>query len=152
VSDNGRMRVRKFFRVLAAIAFAAGAVVAASPDTTTTTTTVSVTVTNSYDKPVNNAAVILDFVGAAQIAKFGKHKQVHWEARTDQKGVAKFPPVPQGALQVQVVAKNYQTFGNKYDIDTAEKTIEVKLQRPQDQFSAHPPLKPADAPPADPKN
>jgi hypothetical protein len=143
------MRVRQCFPVLAAIVFAAGALVATDPETTTT---VSVTVKNSYDKPVSNAAVILDFVGSPQIAKLGKHKKVHWEARTDQRGFAKFPPVPQGTVQVQVVAKSYQTFGNKYDIDTAEKTLDIKLNRPQDQYSAHPPLKPADAPTADPKN
>jgi hypothetical protein len=113
-------------------------------------TTISITVTNSYDKPVDNAAVILDFLGSHQAAKLGKRKRVHWEVHTDQHGVARFPPVPQGTLQLQVVAKSYQTFGDKYDVDTDEKTIEVKLQPPQGQYSAHPPLKPADQPP--PKN
>jgi hypothetical protein len=141
------MKVHKIVRWLAVAAFAACALLAEGPQTTV----ISVTVTNPYDKPVNNAAVILDFIGGPQWAKFGRHKRVHWEARTDSHGVAKFPPVPQGTLQLQIVAKTYQTFGNKYDIDTPEKSIDVKLNRPQDQYSAHPPLKPADAPPAEPQ-
>jgi uncharacterized GH25 family protein len=113
-------------------------------------TTVSVTVTNPYDKPVNNASVILDFLGSHQATKLGKRKKVHWEVHTDQRGKAQFPAVPQGTLQLQVVARNYQTFGNKYDVDTEEKAIDVKLSTPQGQYSAHPPLKPPDEPkPAD---
>lgn len=135
------MKFRVTLLAMAALSWVVGELAAAMPETT-----VLVTVTNPYDKPVENAAVILDFLGSHQIAKLGKRKQVHWEVHTDQHGVAHFPPVPQGTLQLQVVAKAYQTFGNKYDIDTDQKSIDVKLQKPQDQYSAHPPLKPADEP------
>ena len=109
-------------------------------------TRISVTITNSYDKPVDNAAVILDFLGSHQFTKLGKRKPIHWEVHTNQDGVAHFPPVPQGTIQLQVVAKNYQTFGNKYEIDADQKMIDIKLSPPQQQYSAHPPLKPADEP------
>ena len=111
--------------------------IAAPPETT-----ISVEVKNSHDKPVENAAVILDFLGSRDYAKLGRHKRVHWEMHTDLHGRAQFPPVPQGTLQLQVVAKNYQTFGRKYDVDTDERNISVELQEPQKQYSAHPPLKP----------
>ena len=109
-------------------------------------TTISVSVTNQFDKPVENAAVILDFLGSHQIVKLGKRKPVHWEVHTNMQGVAHFPPVPQGTIQLQVIKKEYQTFGNKFDVDTTEKKIDIKLNPPQSQYSAHPPLKPADAP------
>ena len=108
--------------------------------------TIKVEVKNQFDKPVENASVILDFVGSHQVAKLGKRKSTHWEVHTNLEGLAHFPPVPHGTVQIQVITKRYQTFGQKYDLDSEEKLIEVKLNPPQDQYSAHPPLKPADPP------
>lgn len=116
-------------------------VIASAPETT-----ITVTVKNQFDKPVDNAAVILDFLGSHQITKLGKRKATHWEVHTNLHGIAHFPPVPHGTVQVQVITTNYQTFGQKFDLDSDEKTIDVKLNPPQKQYSAHPPLKPADAP------
>ena len=109
-------------------------------------TTIKVQVRNQYEKPVENAAVILDFLGSHQVTKLGKRKPIHWEVHTNLEGLAHFPPVPHGTVQIQVITKRYQTFGQKYDLDSEEKLIEVKLNPPQDQYSAHPPLKPADPP------
>lgn len=109
-------------------------------------TTITVSVKNQYDKPVENAAVILDFLGSHQIMKLGKRKPIHWEVHTNLEGIAHFPPVPQGTVQLQVVTKQYQTYGNKFDVDSGEKTIDIKLNPPQKQYSAHPPLKPPDTP------
>src|SRR5947209_20362100 len=119
-----------------------GLTFAASPETT-----ISVAVTGPTDKPVSNAEVILDFLGSHQITKLGKRKITHWEVHTDEKGLAKFPPIPQGTVQLQVVAKNYQTFGDKFDVDTEQRLFAVKLKKPQSQYSAHDPLKPGDPEP-----
>jgi hypothetical protein len=128
---------------LAAILFMFSLVlVASSPKTT-----ITIEVRNQFDKPVDNAAVILDFLGSHQITKLGMRKGMHWELRTNQQGIAHFPPIPYGTVQVQVITKKYQTFGQKFDIDTEEKKIDVKLNPPQQQYSAHPPLKPAEPPP-----
>jgi len=110
-------------------------------------TTIIVSVTNQFGKPVENAAVILDFLGSHQVIKLGKREPIHWEVHTNLQGLAHFPPVPQGTVQLQVIKKDYQTFGNKFDVDSEEKKIDVKLNPPQKQYSAHPPLKPADNPP-----
>ncbi len=110
-------------------------------------TTIKVSVTNQFDKPVENAAVILDFLGSHQITKLGKRKATHWEVHTNLEGVAHFPPIPQGTVQLQVVTKQYQTYGKKFDVDTDEKDIDIKLNPPQKQYSAHPPLKPPNPPP-----
>lgn len=109
-------------------------------------TTISVSVTNQYDKPVENADVILDFLGSHQLVKLGKRKPIHWEVHTNMQGQAHFPPIPQGAIQLQVITKKYQTFGKKFELDAGAQNIDVKLNPPQQQYSAHPPLKPADAP------
>ncbi len=109
-------------------------------------TEITVSVTNQFNKPVANAEVILDFLGSHQITKLGKRKPIHWELHTNLEGIAHFPPVPQGTIQLQIITTKYQTFGNKFELDTDEKKIDIKLNPPQQQYSAHPPLKPADAP------
>jgi hypothetical protein len=105
---------------------------------------IKVEVRNQYDKPVENASVILDFLGSHQIVKLGKRKATHWEVHTNQQGIASFPPIPYGTVQLQVITKKYQTFGEKLEVDSDEKKFDVKLNPPQSQYSAHPPLKPAD--------
>jgi uncharacterized GH25 family protein len=104
-------------------------------------TQITIHVMSPFDKPVDNAEVILDFLGSHQVTKLGKRKALHWEMRTNQDGIAHFPPVPQGTLRVQVNARKYQTYGQKFDVAEAEKTLDIKLNEPQPQYSAHPPLK-----------
>ncbi len=91
-------------------------------------------------KPVERASVILDFLTAHhQVFKLGKREPKHWEVRTNQQGVAHFPPIPQGTIRLQVIAKDYQTYGQNVDIDDPQKTIEVKLSPPQKQYSVYGP-------------
>ena len=136
------MHNMKSASALLALVLSAGLLRASTPQTT-----ITVSVTNQFDKPVENAAVILDFLGSHQITKLGKRKPIHWEVRTNLEGVAHFPPVPQGTVQLQVITKKYQTFGQKLDVDTEEKKVDIKLNPPQKQYSVHGPLKPADQPP-----
>jgi hypothetical protein len=130
-------------QITLAIALAACAMTLTADDQKTT---IRVNVKNQYDKPVENAAVILDFLGSHQVMKLGKRKPIHWEVKTNQEGTAHFPPVPEGTVQLQVVSSRYQTYGEKLDVAGGEKTLDIKLNPPQKQYSAHPPLKPADAP------
>ncbi len=120
-------------RPLVIVLVASLVLIAAPPQTS-----IIITVKDQRDKPIDNATVILDFLGSHQIAKLGKRKQTHWEVHTNQEGLAHFPPVPQGTIQVQVVAKNHQTFGKKFDIDTEQKTLDIKLNPPQEQYTANP--------------
>jgi hypothetical protein len=89
------------------------------------------------DKPIDRASVVLDFVEGRSIAKLGKKVRTHWETRTNQDGVAKLPPIPQGKVRIQVIAKGYQTFGNTYELNQDEQTVEIKMNPPQAQFSVH---------------
>lgn len=88
-------------------------------------------------KPVERASVVVRFVEGRSVVKLGKKIVTNWELRTNQEGVAKVPTIPQGKIQVQVIAKGYQTFGQTFDVGEEEKTIEVKLNPPQAQYSAH---------------
>ena len=87
--------------------------------------------------PVERASVIVRFVEGRSIAKLGKKIRTSWETRTNMEGVAKIPSVPQGKLLIQVIAKGYQTFGQEYQMDEEEKTIQIKLNPPQPQYSVH---------------
>lgn len=141
LGDNAGMNLR-----VALLAIVAGLSVSFVSAADPQTTTIKVVIKNQFEKPVENAAVILDFLGSRNYAKLGRHKRIHWELKSNQEGIAHFPPVPEGTVQLQVIDKQYQTYGQKLDISGEEKTVEITLNPPQKQYSAHPPLKPADAP------
>jgi hypothetical protein len=88
-------------------------------------------------KPIERASVILDFVEGRSAAKLGKKIIRHWEIRTNQDGVARLPEIPQGKVRIQVIAKGFQTFGETYEIEEEERTIEIRMNPPQPQYTAH---------------
>jgi hypothetical protein len=98
---------------------------------------IQVVVTNLDGKPVDRASVVIRFVQGRSVVKLGKKMITSWETRTNQDGLAKVPEMPQGTVLVQVIAKGYQTFGKQFDVDEDDKTIEIKLNPPQPQHSAH---------------
>ncbi len=100
-------------------------------------TKLTVEVKSLEGKPVDRASVVVKFVEGRSYIKLGKKIRTTYEMRTDQDGLARIPEIPQGKIQIQVIAKNYQTFGKVFDVDQEEKTIEIKLSPPQPQYSAH---------------
>ncbi|MDQ2899212.1 MAG: carboxypeptidase-like regulatory domain-containing protein [Acidobacteriota bacterium] len=100
-------------------------------------TQLRIQVTSPSGKPVDRASVIVRFVKGRAKMKLGKRVRTTWETKTDQLGIAKIPPIPQGTIQVQVIASNFQTFGDVFDVDAEEKTIQIALKDPQPQYSAH---------------
>ncbi len=101
------------------------------------TTRLRIEVKTQAGNPIDRAAVVVRFIQGRSVAKLGKKIVKHWELRTNQEGWAKIPPIPQGKLLVQVIAKGYQTFGQTYDVNEEERTIEIKLNDPQEQHSVH---------------
>jgi len=83
-------------------------------------------------KPVRNAAVILHAVNAK-----GKQERGDMELKTSPEGKTDFDGIPYGMLRVQVLAHGFQTFGQDYDIEQAKTEIEIKLKRPQTQYSIY---------------
>jgi len=100
-------------------------------------TKLTVEVKSLEGKPVDRASVVVRFVEGRSVAKLGKKIRTTYEMRTDQDGLAKIPEIPQGKIRIQVIAKNYQTFGQIFDVDQDEKMVEIKLNPPQSQYSAH---------------
>ena len=100
-------------------------------------TTLTISVKSPGGKPVEGASVIVKFVKGHSVVKLGRKIRTEWELQTNQEGVAKIPPIPQGTILIQINAKNYQTFGENFDVDQEEKTIEITLNPPQPQYSAH---------------
>ena len=100
-------------------------------------TALRVEVKTRSDKPIERASVIVTFVEGRDYMKLGKKIYVPYELKTNMEGVVKIPPVPQGKIKVQVIAKGYQTFGEIFEVNEPEKTIEIKLNPPQQPYSAH---------------
>jgi hypothetical protein len=96
-----------------------------------------VQVTSLGGKPVDRADVLVKFVRGHSVVKLGKKVMTSWEMRTNQDGIAKVPAIPQGTILIQITASGYQTFGKTFDVDETEKTLDIKLNPPQPQYSAH---------------
>jgi hypothetical protein len=99
-------------------------------------TKLEIVVTNQDGKPIDRASVVVKFVQGRSKIKFTKIRK-EWDLKTSQEGIARIPTIPQGKILIQVIAKNYQTFGETFDVTEEEKTIEIKLKPPQAQYSAH---------------
>ncbi len=100
-------------------------------------TSIQIEVKTYSGKPIDRASVIVKFVEGRNYVKLGKKIHTSWQLKTNQEGLAKIPAIPQGKLLVQVIAKGYQTFGQTFEVNEPERTIEVKLNAPQPQVSAH---------------
>src|SRR3954470_11456119 len=94
---------------------------------------VTFTVTREYNgKPVRNASIVLH-----PVDKNGKQKSNGLELKADNEGKASFPSLPYGKVRVQVLAPGLQTFGQDYDVKAKTLDIDVKLKRPQEQYSIY---------------
>lgn len=84
-------------------------------------------------KPIDRASVIVTFKSGVGVNL--KKIQTRWETKTNQDGTAELPLMPQGKITVQVIAPNYQTFGDAFETNQEQQTIEIKLNPPQAQYS-----------------
>src|SRR5450432_1204118 len=100
-------------------------------------TKINIVVKSQGGHPVDRASVVVRFVQGHSIVKLGKAVRTTFELRTNQDGEAKIPSIPQGKILVQVIAKGYQTFGQTFDVTEDERTLELTLNPPQQQYSAH---------------
>lgn len=100
-------------------------------------TRINVLVTTLGGHPIDHADVVVKFVKGHSLLLLGKAIRTSWEMRTNQEGLAKVPEIPQGTILIQVIASGYQTFGQTFEVSELEKTINVKLNTPQEQYSAH---------------
>ncbi len=93
------------------------------------TSRIEITILRGVDgKPVENAAVIFHLIG----------DKGNMELKTGEDGKTMIDVLPTGSsVLLQVVAKGFQTYGADYKIDKAQMAIEVKLNRPGQQYSIY---------------
>jgi hypothetical protein len=88
-------------------------------------------VRESSGKPISNAAVVFHPME-------GEKDKGNMELKTNEEGKCIIDVLTLGdVVRLQVIANGYQTFGDDYKIDTAEKQIVVKMKRPGEQYSIY---------------
>lgn len=84
-------------------------------------------VAGEKDEPVDSASVYVRFVRERTLAK---DQKVEMNTKTNRNGVAVLSSVPRGKVTIQVIAPGWKTFGQWFDIEKAEQTVRIKLQKP----------------------
>jgi len=89
---------------------------------------VAIVATGGEDKkPIDSASVYIRYV---EEHKHGKDKKIEMNLKTNQSGVCHVPVIPPGKFVVQVIADGWKTYGEYYDVNQAEQTINIVLVRP----------------------
>jgi hypothetical protein len=99
-------------------------------------TKLNMVVKTESGRPIDHAEVVVRFVKGHSVFKL-KTLRTTYELRTNQDGEAKVPGIPQGEIRIQVIAKGYQTFGQVFDVTEEEKSIDITLNPPQQQYTSH---------------
>jgi hypothetical protein len=79
-------------------------------------------------KPIGNASVYVRFYQPG--GTFHHDKLIEMSFKTNENGSVKVPDTPRGNILIQVIAKGWHTYGKWYDIETAEESVEIKLEPP----------------------
>ena len=98
----------------------------ADPDAKDVRLTIVVTA-GEDKKPVDSASVYVRYV---EERKIGKDKKIEMNLKTNQSGVCHVPVIPPGKFIIQVIADGWKTYGEYYDINQTEQTINITLVRP----------------------
>jgi hypothetical protein len=97
-------------------------------DSASNTVRLTIVVTGGDDKqPVDSASVYVKFVEGRKLIK---DKKIEMTVKTNQSGVCHVPEIPRGKFLIQVIAPGWKTFGEYYQADQAEQTVNIALVRP----------------------
>jgi len=100
----------------------------AKSDAASTDVRLTIVVTGGEDKkPIDSASVYIRYV---EEHKHGKDKKIEMNLKTNQSGVCHVPVIPPGKFVIQVIAEGWKTYGEYYDINQTEQTINITLVRP----------------------
>lgn len=100
----------------------------AKPDSSPKEVKLTIVVTGGDDKkPVDSASVYVRFV---EEHKHGRDKKIEMNLKTNQSGICHVPVMPPGNFLVQVIADGWKTYGEYYDVNQVEQTININLSRP----------------------
>ncbi len=78
-------------------------------------------------KPVDSASVYVRFI---ETRKLAKDKHIEMNLKTNLSGLCHVPEIPAGKIEIQVIAPGWKTFGEYYDVDQPEQTINISLMHP----------------------
>ena len=100
-----------------------------------TTIRVKVTVLDPEGKPLRGAGVVLKqvTVDAGRIPKHAFDVELH----TDSKGKVEVQGFEPGIVLVQVIAHEYQTYGQAFIMKNADEAVHVKLKPPRAQVTIY---------------
>jgi hypothetical protein len=88
----------------------------------------TIVVTGGDEKaPVDSASVYVRYV---EERKLSRDKKIEMNLKTNLSGVCHVPSIPSGKFLIQVIAPGWKTFGEYYDVNQAEQTINIALMRP----------------------
>jgi hypothetical protein len=88
----------------------------------------TIMVTGGEDKhPVDNASVYVRYV---EDRKLYKDKKIEMNFKTNMAGIVHVPEIPRGKFMVQVIAEGWKTYGEYFDVNQSEQTINISLVRP----------------------
>ena len=111
--------------------FVAGAMAAYAADDQASQ--VTFVVLKDYNgKPVRNASIVLH-----PVDKKGRQKRGGQQLKTNAEGRTEYPGIPYGKVRIQVIAPNFQTYGQDYEINQPAMEIVIKLKLPQEQHSIY---------------
>jgi hypothetical protein len=97
-------------------------------DSASNSVRLTIVITNAEDKkPLDSASVYVKYV---QGRLLGKDKKIEMNLKTNLSGVVHVPEIPRGRFLIQVIAPGWKTFGEYYEVDQAEQTINIELARP----------------------
>ena len=78
--------------------------------------------------PIANASVYVRHYAGGGLLHGDKLAEM--DLKSNQDGSVKVPPIPQGKIQVQVIAQGWHTFGEWFDVEKDEQTITIALKEP----------------------
>jgi hypothetical protein len=78
-------------------------------------------------KPVDSASVYVRYEEARTLRK---DKKIEMNLKTNVSGVCHVPVIPPGKFLIQVIAPGWKTYGEYFDINQVEQTINIELVRP----------------------
>ncbi len=96
-------------------------------------TSLRVLVQDEEGNPVPRASVLVRVLKGKKLKKIGQTL----ELRTSQQGTAPLPPMKQGHVLIQVIARGFQTHGDRVELNELDQTVTITLKPPARQHSVH---------------
>ena len=92
-------------------------------DSTPPSIRLTIVVTGGEDKkPVDSASVYVKYV---EERKLGKKNKIEMNLKTNLSGVCHVPEIPAGKFLIQVIAPGWKTYGEYFEVNQPEQTINI---------------------------